>query len=175
MKGVIVEVDLYYKIRTLHEDGESIRAISRSLAVSRLAVKKYCRQYTSRCTQAYNLESDVITDGVRNFFIDCVNEDKEQKLTKQQRTAKCIYDRLVSEKNFKGGESTIRNAVKALRMEVVVPPQVMSLWNMILVMLSSNLPSTWYYVKKNHKLKVESYLITLTSCSFATFVYSFSY
>lgn len=46
MKGVIVEVDLYYKIRTLHEDGESIRAISRRLAVSRLAVKKYCQGNT---------------------------------------------------------------------------------------------------------------------------------
>lgn len=118
---MIVEVDLYYKIR-------SIRAISRRLAVSRLAVKKVLsRQYASRCTQAYNRESDVITDDVRNFFIDCLNEDKEQKSTKQQRTAKRIYDRLVSEKNFKGGESTIRNAVKALRMEVVVPPQAMSL------------------------------------------------
>ena len=42
------------------------------------------------------------------------------QLPKQKHTAKRIYDRLVAEKGFKGGESTIRNAVKALRNEATV-------------------------------------------------------
>jgi len=37
---------------------------------------------------------------------------------KQQHTAKRIYDRLVSEKRFTGGESTIRNKVKELKESV---------------------------------------------------------
>ena len=41
MKGVIVEVDLYYQIRTLYNEGESIRSIARRLNISRPTVKKY--------------------------------------------------------------------------------------------------------------------------------------
>ena len=42
MKGVIIEVDTYSKIRTLYTEGESIRSIARRLGVSRQTVKKYC-------------------------------------------------------------------------------------------------------------------------------------
>ena len=41
MKGVIFEVDLYYQIRILYNEGESIRSIARRLNVSRPTVKKY--------------------------------------------------------------------------------------------------------------------------------------
>ena len=50
----------------------------------------------------------------------CLEEDRLMQLPKQKHTAKRIYDRLVAEKGFKGGESTIRNAVKALRNEATV-------------------------------------------------------
>ena len=39
----------------------------------------------------------------------------EKTNNKQQHTAKRIYDRLVSEKGFTGGESTIRNKVRELK------------------------------------------------------------
>ena len=47
MKGVIIEVDTYSKIRTLYTEGESIRSIARRLGVSRQTVKKYCEGDTS--------------------------------------------------------------------------------------------------------------------------------
>jgi len=46
MKDVIVEVDLYYQIRSLYNEGESIRSIARRLGVSRPTVKKYCEGNT---------------------------------------------------------------------------------------------------------------------------------
>lgn len=121
---MIVEVDLYYRIRTLYNEGESIRSISRRLGVSRQTVKKYCEGNTHPdVRKSYIRESDVITDDVRDFIKACLEEDRLMQLPKQKHTAKRIYDRLVAEKGFTGGESTVRNAVKALRIEVMVPPQ----------------------------------------------------
>src|SRR5574344_1664701 len=124
MKGVIVEVDLYYKIRTLYNEGESIRSISRRLGISRQTVKKYCEGNTHPdVRKSYTREADIITDDVRSFIMACFEEDRALQLPKQKHTAKRIYDRLVAEKDFTGGESTIRNAVKKLRIEVAVPAQ----------------------------------------------------
>lgn len=121
---MIVEVDLYYRIRTLYNEGESIRSISRRLGVSRQTVKKYCEGNTHPdVRKSYIRESDVITDEIRDFIKACLEEDRLMQLPKQKHTAKRIYDRLVAEKAFTGGESTVRNAVKALRIEVMVPPQ----------------------------------------------------
>ena len=77
MKGVIVEVDLYYKIRTLYNEGESIRSIPRRLGVSRQTVKKYCEGNTHPdVRKSYVRESDVITDEVRDFIKACLEEDR---------------------------------------------------------------------------------------------------
>jgi len=124
MKGVIVEVDLYYQIRTLYNEGESIRSIARRLNISRPTVKKYCEGNTHPdVRKPYMRDSEVITDEIREFIKTCLDEDRQMQLPKQKHTAKRIYDRLVTERGFKGGESTIRNEVKALRIEVAVPPQ----------------------------------------------------
>ena len=121
---MVIEVDLYYRIRTLYNEGESIRSIARRLGISRQTVKKYCEGNTHPdVRKTYNRESDVITDDIRDFIRACLEEDRLMQLPKQKHTAKRIYDRLVSEKYFTGGESTIRNAVKALRIEFSVPPQ----------------------------------------------------
>lgn len=121
---MIVEVDLYYQIRSLYNEGESIRSIARRLGVSRPTVKKYCEGNTHPdIPKPYTRDSEIITDEVSEFIKACLEEDRQIKLTKQKHTAKRIYDRLVSEKGFKGGESTIRNAVKVLLIEVAVPSQ----------------------------------------------------
>lgn len=39
---MIVEMDMYYKIRSYYNDGKSIRWIARTLGISRQTVKKYC-------------------------------------------------------------------------------------------------------------------------------------
>lgn len=121
---MIVEVDLYYRIRALYNEGESIRSIARRLGISRQTVKKYCEGNTHPdVRKTYSRASDIITDEVRDFIKACLEEDRLMQLPKQRHTAKRIYDRLVTEKGFTGGESTLRNAVKALRIEVSVPPQ----------------------------------------------------
>jgi transposase len=115
---VSIEVELYEKIRYLHEhEGKSQRAISRILGVSRNTVKKYCdgshvpweRQGVSGRRQY------VITDEVIEFIKSCLASDEAENIKKQKHTAKRIYDRLVNEKGFKGGESTIREIVAELK------------------------------------------------------------
>lgn len=39
---MIVEMDMYEKIRSYYNDGKSIRWIARTLGISRQTVKKYC-------------------------------------------------------------------------------------------------------------------------------------
>ncbi|WP_460643311.1 helix-turn-helix domain-containing protein, partial [Lacrimispora brassicae] len=96
---MIVEVDLYYRIRTLYNEGESIRSISRRLGISRQTVKKYCEGNTyPDLRKAYTRESGVITDDVRDFIRACLEEDRLMQVPKQKHTAKRIYDRLVAEK-----------------------------------------------------------------------------
>ncbi|MDA8441990.1 MAG: IS21 family transposase [Peptococcaceae bacterium] len=113
-----IEVDIYEKIRYLHEhEGKSQRAISTLLGISRNTVKKYCegsqvpweRQGTSG-RQRY-----MVTDEIMDFIKSCLETDELENIKKQKHTAKRIYDRLVQEKGFKGGESTIREIVAKLK------------------------------------------------------------
>lgn len=113
-----IEVDIYEKIRHLYEhEGKSQRAISRILGISRNTVKKYCdgshvpweRQGTSGRRQY------VITEDIMDFIKSCLASDETENIKKQKHTAKRIYDRLVDEKGFKGGESTIREIVAKLK------------------------------------------------------------
>ncbi len=115
---MIIEVDIYQKIRYLYEhEGKSQRAIANALGISRNTVKKYCngsrvpwdRQGTSG-RQRY-----VITEDIMEFIKNCLTSDEEENIKKQQHTARRIYLRLVEEKGFTGGESTIREIVATLK------------------------------------------------------------
>jgi len=53
-----------------------------------------------------------------DFISQCLAEDAAEGLKKQQHTAKRIYDRLVEEHDFSGGESTIRAKVRELKDEI---------------------------------------------------------
>ncbi len=87
------------------------------LGISRNTVRKYCegaqvpwvRQGTSG-RQRY-----VVIDEVMDFIKNCLAIDETENIKKQKHTAKRIYDRLVEEKDFKGGESTIREIVAELK------------------------------------------------------------
>ena len=124
MKGVIIEVDIYEEIRKLHLNGVSQRSIASKLGISRQTVKKYCNGDTVPWVRKdYERPADVITDEVKAFILGCVEGDQAENLRKQKHTSKKIYDRLVEDKGFTGGESTIRKAVKQLKKETLVPPQ----------------------------------------------------
>lgn len=121
---MIIEVDTYEKIRKLSLDGVSQRGIASKLKISRQTVKKYCNGDTVPWIRKdYERDSDVITDDVKEFILECFKSDQEENLRKQKHTAKKIYDRLAIEKGFTGAESTIRKAVKELKKQNIVPPQ----------------------------------------------------
>jgi len=52
-----------------------------------------------------------LTPEVKQFIENCLKEDEKNHIKKQTHTAKRIYDRLVSERSFTGGESTVRSYV----------------------------------------------------------------
>ncbi len=60
-------------------------------------------------------EATVITDDVISFVKGCLDEDAHCRSKKQHHTAKRIYDRLVEEYGFTGGETTVRRLVHQLR------------------------------------------------------------
>lgn len=76
-RKVIIEVDLYSQIRTLHTEGESQRSIGKT-------VKKYCEGNThSDVRKSYTRTNNVITDDITNLIIACLKQDMEEKLSKQ--------------------------------------------------------------------------------------------
>ncbi len=113
-----IEVDIYEKIRYMHEhEGISQREIARLLCISRNTVNKYYEgsQVPWERKGVSGRQRYVVTDEVIEFIINCFESDKEENIKKQKHTAKRIYDRLVKEKGFMGGESTIRETVAQLR------------------------------------------------------------
>ena len=114
---MIIDVDMYQQIREMSTiQGMSQRAIAQALGISRNTVKKYCDGNNVPWERKeYNRKSDVLTDDILDFMIQCLEEDRSQGLKKQQHTARRIYNRLVEEKNFTGGESTVRLAVNRIK------------------------------------------------------------
>ena len=113
-----IEVEIYEKIRYLYEhEKQSQRAIARILGVSRNTVKKYCKgsQVPWERQGVSGRQRYVITQEIMEFIEECLAMDAEEDIKKQVHTAKRIYDRLLEEKHFTGGESTVREIVAALR------------------------------------------------------------
>ena len=106
----------YDEIRKRYLAGESQRHIAKTLGISRNTVAKYCEGAAvpwERKTP--DRASTVLTDKVIAFILSCLEEDEQEGLKKQRHTAKRIYDRLVEEAGFTGGESTIRRKVRELK------------------------------------------------------------
>ena len=106
----------YKEIRQRYLSGESIRSIARHMHMSRQTVKRYSmgdsipgqRKVSAR-------QSDVMTQEVSAFIQSCLEMDLLENLPKQKHTAKRIYDRLVEELQYTGGEFTVRTKVKELK------------------------------------------------------------
>ncbi len=107
-------MDIYGEIRKLHREGKSERAIARTLHIHRKTVHRYINgsKMPGERTESAERVPTVLTQEVKDFVAECFAEDEKEGAKKQVHTAKRIYDRLVNEKGFNGGESTIRDYVR---------------------------------------------------------------
>ena len=115
---MLIEVEVYEQIRYLHEHKKmSQRGIAKKLGISRNTVKKYFEgsQVPWERQGVSGRKRYVVTDDIMNFINECLRQDETENIKKQRHTAKRIYDRLIEEKGFTGGESTIRELVSQLK------------------------------------------------------------
>ena len=109
-------MEIYKQIRKMRLDGMSQRQIAATLHISRNTVKKYWDGESVPWERKdYSMEASVLTEDVVAFVRQCLDEDNQCRSKKQHHTAKRIYDRLVAEYGFTGGETTVRRLVKELR------------------------------------------------------------
>ncbi|MBP5362029.1 MAG: hypothetical protein J6Y71_03240 [Ruminococcus sp.] len=109
-------MDIYEKIRDFQKKGFGKKTTAKLLGISKNTVKKYWDGATVPWVrkEGSGSVSTVVTPEVVAFINKCIEEDKDAP-RKQRHTARRIYDRLVSEKDFKGAESTIRNEVAIIK------------------------------------------------------------
>lgn len=111
-------MEIYESIRKLFiQEQLSQRAIAKKLGISRNTVRKYvdgnCVPWERKSYKSNG--GKLITPDVISFINECFESDVSHDHRKQKHTAKRIYDRLVSEHNFKGSYTTIRRVVRDLR------------------------------------------------------------
>ena len=122
---MVITVKDYKQIRQMFLSGISQREIARQLHISRNTVAKYCEGCSVPWERKVpERETSVLTTEVVEFIQSCLDEDEHENIKKQSHTAKRIFDRLVTEMKFTGGESTVRRKVremKAYQPKVFVP------------------------------------------------------
>ena len=113
---VVITVEDYREVRRRWLAGESQRGIARALGISRNTVKKYCEGSNVPWERkSYERKATILTPEVKAFIEGCLKADEEEGRPKQEHTARRIYTRLVEEKGYQGGESTIRRAVHEIK------------------------------------------------------------
>src|SRR5690606_31387314 len=100
-----------------HLLGKSIREISRETGYSRQVIRK---ALSAMVIPKYTLnqpKSCPVSDSVKETIQQWLQQDEHMPV-KQRHTAKRIYDRLVKEYGFQGGESTVRRLVRTLKADL---------------------------------------------------------
>ncbi|UED70189.1 MULTISPECIES: IS21 family transposase [Brevibacillus] len=99
--------------------GKPIRQISRETGYSRQVIRKALKSTEIPVYQLSQPKPKPVIDSVQPIILEWLHQD-EQAPPKQRHTATRIYQRLVDEYGFTGGESTVRRYVRQLR---VSPPK----------------------------------------------------
>ena len=111
-------MEMYREIRRKRFEGKSQRQIAVELGISRNTVKKYWDGDNVPWERKEPIrKSTVLTDDIVSFIKKCLDEDM-QIPKKQRHTARRIYERLVNEFNFTGGETSVRRAVHEFRVKL---------------------------------------------------------
>lgn len=117
----MIEVTQADYIRDLHfKEGMSARSISQMTGVSRNTISKILNAEDTQELGVYHLSQEKpspVMDAVASIIDAWLEADKHVK-PKQRHTAKRIYDRLVDEHGFTGGESTVRKYVAKKRKKI---------------------------------------------------------
>jgi len=113
----LLTVDQYELIRTAYRKyGKNISELSRMTGHSRNTIKKAIRGeawgYKERRQQSFPVLDPYLTT------IDKWLEADKEQVKKQRHTARRIYNRLVSEYDFAGGESTVRRYVRFAKVKL---------------------------------------------------------
>jgi len=94
--------------------GKSIRQISRETGYARQTVRKAIDSTEIPKYQMKEPKPKPVIDSVKEIIVAWLKED-ENAPQKQKHSARRIYERLVDEYDFTGGESTIRRYVRELK------------------------------------------------------------
>jgi len=113
----MITMNQYELIRTAHRVyGKSIRKIARDYGHSRKTIRKALRGDTPNYKKQNNSSSPVM-----DSFLPVVGEWLKGDVSspkKQRHTSRRIFDRLVQEHGFRGGESTVRAHVRRLKQDL---------------------------------------------------------
>lgn len=107
-------VDKEYVRKRHYVDGWSIRELSKQLKIARQTVRKMLEDAEIPRYHQGQERSCPVMDPYRAFIENILLEDKTAPV-KQRHTSARIFERLVDEYNFTGGESTVRHYVRKLR------------------------------------------------------------
>lgn len=116
-------VDIEFIRKKHFVEGWSIRKIAKSLEISRQSVRKTLAGSEIPRYKMTKPRACPVMDGYKDVIRAWMEADKEAP-PKQRHTAKRMYDRLVEEYKFTGGESTVRHFVRKIRgceTEVFIP------------------------------------------------------
>ena len=107
-------VDVEYIRKQHYIEGWSIREISRRLGYARQTIRKALASSSPPRYERKKAVSSPVMDPFREVIMSWLEADLRAP-RKQRHTAKRIYDRLVGEYGFEGGESTLRRYVARLK------------------------------------------------------------
>lgn len=107
-------VDKEYVRKRHFVDGWSIRELSRQLKIARQTIRKMLEDAELPKYKRKEERACPVMDPYRAFIENILLEDKNAPI-KQRHTAVRIFERLVDEYGFSGGESTVRHFVRKLK------------------------------------------------------------
>ena len=112
---MVITVEVYAEVRRMYLEGATQWQIAERLGIARNTVKKYIRgAETPWRRKEYDRKETVLTPEVKAFIGSCLESDRQEG-KKQRHTARRIYQRLVAEMGYSGGESTVRAYVRKVK------------------------------------------------------------